>query len=145
MPKIIRVNNDDLGVYKHFPKMEKSRFTAFKSWVYEKYSKKYKNPVFCKAVKEDIHITKSGLKHALNSRGSILKTKSITVLDELINKALLVDIKNDKNDKNKKVGILVSLVSIDDVLYKARMIIKENPVNRLMYYHHDLTTFKKAS
>ncbi len=139
----ISVDNNDLGVYKHSDRMDKKRFTSFKKWIIEKYYKKYSKGVYCKILDETVTITKSGLQHSLNLRGSVLKTKSITALGKLIKTALLYRIESDKRDEGLQVILLRNTITIDGEIYLAKMFVKQG-ANGRYYYHHDIASFKKA-
>lgn len=143
--KIIKPNPNNYGKWKDKKKFTKDEFVAFKKFMIDKYASKFSGKnIFCVSLDKNIYIEKKSLSHGINSKGTIDKTKSLSVLDKLIHFGLLKETKIDYKDTKRIVLVLEHLIEIDKQLYSAEMIIKENEKGKY-YYHHDLLKIKKVS
>lgn len=142
--KIIAVSNAHLGTWKNYKVFNKKQFTDFKKWIADKYAKEFAQKQFIvKSIRTRVRIEKSGLNHSLNHKGSIFKTKTITVLPRLLETALLAEIVTDKKFSNRKVAILMNLVEVDGKLWRVKMILKESN-DGVYFYHHDLLKYERV-
>jgi hypothetical protein len=90
-----------------------------------------------------IVINQTGVSHSLNYRGTVKKTKSFTVLTEILEKAVLSGLEPDKESKNKIVLFFTSLVIVDGEIWYVKITIKEGTAGKL-FYHHDLVKTKRV-
>lgn len=141
--KIPTARRELYGVFKHLPKMNKTQFALFKKFVLKTTLSNGDIVVTNKQTKLSIYINKLGLEHSLNLRGTISKTKSVTVLTEIIEKALLSGIKPDTKNNKKIVLYFTSLVNVDDIIWEVKIAVKEDS-NGKFHYQHDLFKIKKV-
>lgn len=122
--------------------MPKKEFTFFKQRIYNaiKRGEISTKPVINKHTGFEINI--NSVKHGLNQRGSVLKTKSFTVIREILKYALLHNIVEDKHTKGNSVFYFIYVLLIDGLPYEVRITVKYDKLKGKYYYHHDLMSIK---
>lgn len=132
--------------YKGAEKLVPSEFKRFKKLIVALIASGHINtkPVKVKSFKYAyVHITKIGIDHALNLRGSVAKCKSLTVIRQLLATASVTDIRHDKENSKLSVLKLENMISIDGKIWKVLMYVKQG-VNGRYYYHHDLAKYNRV-
>ncbi len=81
------------------------------------------------------------VKHGINSRATVLKIKSFTVIREVLKYALLHDMAADKRSGAETIYYFFYVMMIDGTPHEVRFTIKDNG-SKKHYYHHDLTSVK---
>lgn len=143
--KVITVNENNFGKWKGEIKLNAAEFKEFKKFALEKFGNKISGKNYWNdAIGRNIYVGKDELKHGLNVKGTIDKTKSLSVLDKLLSSALLKKETADKRIGGRSVYELTNLVKISGRIYAAKIIVKEDEKGRF-YYHHDLLKIEKVS
>ncbi|MBW6482838.1 MAG: hypothetical protein K0B10_07235 [Vicingaceae bacterium] len=142
---IIKADNSKIiGEYLKAPRLSKKQFMFFKRLVINNYIESY---VIHKHTKAKIFLNdKKGVKHSLNSRGSLNKTKAYTVLKEVVKYSFLTDISENKKNKVLGVYLFQNIVIVDTNVYKIKITVKEKEVNGKLIkylYHYDLFLLKE--
>ena len=122
--------------------LTKVQFTFFKQRITNaiKRGEIKTNPVINKHTGFVINI--NNIKHGINTRGSVLKTKSFTVIREILKYALLFDMAADKHGSKNTVYYFIYVMLIDGEPYEVRFTVKTEAKNKY-YYHHDLMNIKQ--